>query len=149
MNNGYYAVALDKKSYDAVKQNATMDVVNGDHITLAYKPNNETCKKLTKLCGKKVDVYIKEKRANKNIEAFWVSDMYLAETYKKLKRIDKGPAHITISHKKGFKSGDANTMFKNPTYKQDLQTEMEYLQGKIKWISFNNKKEKNDNRPIR
>ena len=44
---------------------------------------------------------------------------------------------------------DANTMFKNPTYKQDLQTEMEYLQGKIKWISFNNKKEKNDNRPIR
>ena len=148
MNNGYYAVALDKKSYDAVKQNATMDVVNGDHITLAYKPNNETCKKLTKLCGKKVDVYIKEKRANKNIEAFWVSDMYLAETYKKLKRIDKGPAHITISHKKGFKSGDANTMFKNPTYKQDLQTEMEYLQGKIKWISFNNKKENNDNRRI-
>ena len=148
MNNGYYAVALDKKSYDAVKQNATMDVVKGDHITLAYKPNNETCKKLTKLCGKKVDVYIKEKRANKNIEAFWLNGMYLTETYKKLKRIDKGPAHITISHKKGFKSGDANTMFKNPTYKQDLQTEMEYLQGKIKWISFNNKKENNDNRRI-
>jgi len=149
MNNGYYAVALDKKSYDAVKQNATMDVVNGDHITLAYKPNNETCKKLTKLCGKKVDVYIKEKRANKNIEAFWVSDMYLAETYKKLKRIDKGPAHITISHKKDFKSGDANTMFKKPSYKQNVQAEMDYLQGKVKWISFNNKKEKNDNRPIR
>ena len=140
MNNGYYAVALDKKSYDVVKQNATMDVVNGDHITIAYKPNNETCKKLTKLCGKKVDVYIKEKRANKNIEAFWISDMYLAETYKKLKRIDKGPAHITISHKKDFKPGDANTMFKKPTYKQDLQTEMDYLQGKVKWIPFKEKK---------
>ena len=148
MNNGYYAVALDKKSYDVVKQNATMDVVVSNHITLAYKPNNETFEKLNKLCGKKVDVYIKEKRANKNIEAFWLNGMYLTETYKKLKRIDKGPAHITISHKKGFKSGDANTMFKNPTYKQDLQTEMEYLQGKIKWISFNNKKENNDNRPI-
>ena len=140
MNNGYYAVALDKKSYDVVKQNATMDVVNGDHITLAYKPNNETCKKLTKLCGKKVDVYIKEKRANKNIEAFWVSDMYLAETYKKLKRIDKGPAHITISHKKDFKPGDAKTMFKRPSYKQNVQAEMDYLQGKVKWIPFKEKK---------
>ena len=140
MNSGYYAVALDKKSYDAVKQNATMDVVNGDHITLAYKPNNETFEKLNKLCGKKVDVYIKEKRANKNIEAFWVSDMYLAETYKKLKRIDKGPAHITISHKKDFKSGDANTMFKKPSYKQNVQTEMDYLQGKVKWIPFKEKK---------
>ena len=149
MNNGYYAVALDKKSYDAVKQNATMDVVKGDHITLAYKPNNETCKKLTKLCGKKVDVYIKEKRANKNIEAFWLNGMYLTETYKKLKRIDKGPAHITISHKKDFKPGDAKTMFKRPSYKQNVQAEMDYLQGKIKWISFNNKKENNDNRPIR
>ena len=138
--NGYYAVVLDRESCDAVRQNATMDVVKGDHITLAYKPNNETCKKLTKLCGKKVDVYIKEKRANKNIEAFWVSDMYLAETYKKLKRIDKGPAHITISHKKGFKSGDANTMFKRPTYKKDLQTEMEYLQGEVKWIPFKEEK---------
>ena len=140
MNNGYYAVALDKKSYDAVKQNATMDVVNGDHITLAYKPNNETCKKLTKLCGKKVDVYIKEKRANKNIEAFWVSDMYLTETYKKLKRVDSGSAHITISHKKDFKSGDANTMFKRPSYKQNVQAEMDYLQGKVKWIPFKEKK---------
>jgi len=140
MNNGYYAVALDKKSYDVVKQNATMDIKVSDHITLAYKPNNETFEKLTKLCGKKVDVYIKEKRANKNIEAFWVSDMYLAETYKKLKRIDKGPAHITISHKKDFKSGDANTMFKKPSYRQNVQTEMDYLQGKVKWIPFKEKK---------
>ena len=33
MNNGYYAVVLDKNSCDTVKQNATMDVVVGDHIT--------------------------------------------------------------------------------------------------------------------
>ena len=147
--NGYYAVVLDRESCDAVRQNATMDVVKGDHITLAYKPNNETFKKLNKLCGTKVDAYIKEIRANKNIEAFWLNGMYLTETYKKLKRVDKGPAHITISHKKDFKSGDANTMFKRPTYKKDLQTEMDYLQGEVKWISFNNKKENNDNRPIR
>jgi len=136
MNNGYYAVVLDKKSCDVVKRNATMDVVNGDHITLAYKPNNKTFKKLNKLIDKKVDVYIKELRANKNIEAFWVSDMYLTETYKKLKRVDSGSPHITISHKKDFKSGDANTMFKKPSYKQNVQAEMDYLQGKIKWISY-------------
>ena len=133
MNNGYYAVVLNKKSCDAVKRKATMDVVVGDHITLAYKPNNETCKKLTKLCGKKVDVYIKEIRANKNIEAFWLNGMYLTETYKKLKRIDKGPAHITISHKKDFKPGDANTMFKKPISKK---TDCRMLEGRIKWISY-------------
>ena len=136
MNNGYFAVALDKKSCDTVQKFSTMDVVVGNHITLAYKPNNETFKKLNKLCGTKVDAYIKEIRANKNIEAFWLNGMYLTESYKKLKRIDKGPAHITISHKKGFKSGDANTMFKKPTYKKDLQTEMDYLQGEVKWIEF-------------
>ena len=136
MNNGYYAVMLNKESCDVVKPYATMDVVVGDHITLAYKPNNETFKKLNKLCGKKVDVYIKELRANKNIEAFWVNNMYLTETYKKLKRVDKGSAHITISHKKDFKSGDANTMFKRPSYKQNLQTEMDYLQGEVKWIEY-------------
>ena len=140
MNNGYYAVVLNKKSCDAVKRKATMDVVVGDHITLAYKPDNKIFNKLNKLIDKKVDVYVDHIRANKNIEAFWLNGMYLTETYKKLKRIDKGPAHITISHKKGFKSGDANTMFKKPTYKQDLQTEMDYLQGKVKWIPFKEKK---------
>jgi len=149
MNNGYYAVVLNKKSYGVVKRKATMDVKVSDHITLAYKPDNKTFNKLNKLIDKKVDVYVDHIRANKNIEAFWVSDMYLAETYKKLKRIDKGPAHITISHKKDFKPGDAKTMFKRPSYKQNVQAEMDYLQGKVKWISFNNKKEKNDNRPIR
>ena len=65
MNNGYYAVALDKKSYDVVKQNATMDVVNGDHITLAYKPDNKKFKKLLPLINKKVDAYVNQIRANK------------------------------------------------------------------------------------
>ena len=60
MNNGYYAVALDRKSRNLIRKNATMDVVVSNHITLAYKPNNETFEKLNKLCGKKVDVYIKE-----------------------------------------------------------------------------------------
>ena len=44
MNNGYYAVVLNKKSCEYVQQDATMDVVNGDHITIAYKPDNKTFK---------------------------------------------------------------------------------------------------------
>ena len=88
MNSGYYAVVLDKKSQDAVKPNATMDVVNGDHITIAYKPNDKIFKKLYKLIGQKVNAYFNEFRGNENIEAFWIKDMYLTETEKRFKRID-------------------------------------------------------------
>ena len=129
-----------------VKRKATMDVKVSDHITLAYKPNNRDFNKLNEFINKKVDVYVDHIRANKNIEAFWVSDMYLTESYKRLKRVDSGSPHITISHKKDFKPGDANTMFEKPISKQQR---LGMLEGKIKWISFNNNKEKNDNRPIR
>ena len=57
MNNGYYAVVLDKKSREDIRKKATMPVVNGDHITLAYKPDDRTFKKLKCLVGKKVDAY--------------------------------------------------------------------------------------------
>ena len=145
MNNGYFAVALDRKSRNLIRKNATMDVVNGDHITLAYKPDNKKFKKLLPLINRKVEATVNQIRGNESIEAYWVKDMYLKDTYQKLKRLDKGPAHITISHKKDFKPGDANTMFKKPTFKQQR---LGMLEGKIKWIEFNNKKEKNDNRRI-
>ena len=133
MNNGYFAVVLNKKSCVEVGRKATMDVKVSDHITLAYKPNNRDFNKLNKLIDKKVDVYTNQIRANKNIEAFWVSDMYLTKSYKKLNRLDKGSPHITISHKKDFKPGNANTMFKKPTSKQ---TDCRMLEGRIKWISY-------------
>ena len=133
MNNGYYAVVLNKKSCDAVKRKATMDVVVGDHITLAYKPDNKTFDKLNKLIDKKVDVYVDHIRANKNIEAFWVSDMHLTKSYKRLKRSDKGSPHITISHSRMFKPGNAKTMFEKPISKQ---TDCRMLEGRIKWISY-------------
>ncbi len=145
MNNGYYAVVLDKESRNRVRKNATMDVVNGDHITLAYKPDNRIFKKLKCLLGKDVDAYVSEIRANDKIEAFWVRDMYLTEKYsiggmyKRLKKITPGQAHITISHKKDFKPGDAKSMFKKPTFKEDR---LEVVQGKIKWIKFKNKEDK-------
>ena len=131
MNNGYYAVVLDKKSCDAVKQNATMNVVNGDHITIAYKPNNKTSLKLNKFIGKKVNAYFNELRANESIEAFWIKDMFLTETAKRFKRVDPGSPHITISHKKGMKSGEADSMFTNPTLKED---KFGYVEGIFNWV---------------
>ena len=133
MNNGYYAIVLDKKSCDDVQQNATMNVVNGDHITIAYKPNNKTSLKLNKFIGKKVNAYFNELRANENIEAFWVKDMFLTETAKRFKRVDPGSPHITISHKKGMKSGEANSMFTNPTHKENR---LGYVEGIFNWVSF-------------
>ena len=134
MDNGYYAVVLDKKSCEDVQQGATMDVVNGDHITIAYKPNKTTCKKLNKFIGKKVYAYFNELRANEHIEAFWVKDMFLTETAKRFKRVDPGSPHITISHKIGMKSGEANTMFTNPTVKED---KFGYVEGTFSWVPFN------------
>ena len=83
MNNGYFAVVLNKKSCVEVGRKATMDIKVSDHITLAYKPNNRDFNKLNTLINKKVDVYVDHIRANKNIEAFWVSDMHLTKSYKK------------------------------------------------------------------
>ena len=142
MDNGYYAVVLNKKSCKYVQQDATMDVVNGDHITIAYKPNNKTFKKLNKFIGKKVYASFNELRANESIEAFWVKDMFLTgdevalgnETAKRFKRVDPGSPHITISHKKGMKSGEADSMFTNPTYKED---KFGYVEGTFNWVPFN------------
>ena len=131
MNNGYYAVVLNKKSCEYVQQDATMDVVNGDHITIAYKPNNKTFKKLKKFIGKKVYASFNELRANESIEAFWVKDMFLTETSKRFKRVDPGSPHITISHKKGMESGEAYSMFTNPTLKKN---EFGYVEGKFNWV---------------
>jgi allophanate hydrolase subunit 1 len=139
-HNGYFAVKLDESWQDVIKKNATMDVVRGDHITLAYKPDDIAFSRYTKLVGKRVNVYIDEYRKNENIEAFFVTDMFydsyrLTESEKVLKRWDDGPAHITVSHIKGLKPKEANTMFTNPTYKRQA---IGYVEGTIEWIEFNN-----------
>ena len=137
--NGYFAVVLDDTWKDVVRKNATMDVVRGDHITIAYKPDETTFENLRDIMGKRVNAYISELRRNENIEAFWVTDMFydsyrLTEDEKRLTRVDDGAAHITISHKKGLKPKEANTMFTNPTYTRQA---IGYVEGIFKWIPFN------------
>ena len=51
----------------------------------------------------------------------------------KIKRHDKGVNHITLSHKVGYKSGDANTMFTKLKVKNKKYG---YVEGKVKYISY-------------
>ena len=130
--NGYFAIQLDKQSQKAVSKYATMPVIVSDHITLAYKPVKKVYDKYLKIVGKKVGAYIKGYRSNKNIDALWIDDMYLMNN-KKVKRHDKGAAHITLSHKKGYKQGDANSMFIKPDIKIK---KFGYVEGKVKYFSY-------------
>ena len=131
--NGYFAIQLDKASCNVVKKNATMPIIVSDHITLAYKPVKKVYDKYSKLIGKKVGAMIKGYRSNKNIDALWIGDMFLMND-KKIKRHDKGAAHITLSHKKGYKQGDANSMFIDPTIKQE---KLGYVEGVVKYFDYN------------
>ena len=83
--------------------------------------------------GKKINAYFNELRANESIEAFWVKDMFFADIAEKFERVDPGSPHITISHSRTFKPGNANTMFEKPISKQ---TDCRMLEGRIKWISY-------------
>ena len=130
--NGYFAIQLDKQSQNVVSKNATMPVMVSDHITLAYKPVKKVYDKYSKLVNKKVGALIKGYRSNKNIDALWVGDMFLMND-KKIKRHDKGAAHITLSHKKGYKQGDANSMFTKPDVKE---YKAGYVEGKIKYFNY-------------
>ena len=59
--------------------------------------------------------------------------MVLLDSNKRLKRHNKGAAHITLSHKKGYKSGDANTMFTNPKVNDKRYG---YVEGTIRYIDY-------------
>ena len=132
--NGYFAVVLDKASCNVVKKRATMPNIVSDHITLAYKPTKKLYDKYIKLVGKNVGACITGYRANNNIDALWVNNMFLTDDYKKIKRANPGSAHITLSLKDGFKPGDANSMFKKPKIKKNV---FGYVEGKIKYIKLN------------
>ena len=73
-------------------------------------------------------------RSNNAIDALWVGKMIDINTDKYLKRHDKGDAHITLSHKKGYKQGDANTMFIDPTINQ---RKIGYVEGVVKYFDYN------------
>jgi len=63
--------------------------------------------------------------------------MFLLESDKKIKRNDTGAAHITLSHKEGYKQGDANTMFTKPNIKVKKHG---YVEGTIKYFNYDKEK---------
>ena len=132
--NGYFAVQLRKPDAKMVSIKATFPVVVSDHITLAYKPSKRIYNKYKKLVGHKVGAMIEGYRSNNAIDALWVGKMIDINTDKYLKRHDKGDAHITLSHKKGYKQGDANTMFIDPTINQ---RKIGYVEGVVKYFDYN------------
>ena len=132
--NGYFAVQLRKPDAKMVSIKATFPVVVSDHITLAYKPSKRIYNKYKKLIGHKVGAIIEGYRSNNAIDALWIGKMIDINTDKNLKRYDKGAAHITLSHKKGYKQGDANSMFIDPTIKQE---KLGYVEGVVKYFDYN------------
>jgi len=56
---------------------------------------------------------------------------------KKIKRNDTGAAHITLSHKVGYKQGDANSMFTKPDVKVKKHG---YVEGTIKYFNYDKEK---------
>ena len=132
--NGYFAVQLTKQDSKLVSTKATFPIVVSDHITLAYKPTKRIYNKYKKLVGHKVGALIEGYRSNDAIDALWIGKMIDINTDKNLKRHDKGAAHITLSHKKGYKQGDANTMFIDPTINQ---RKIGYVEGVVKYFDYN------------
>ena len=131
--NGYFAVQLTKQDSKLVSTKATFPIVVSDHITLAYKPSKRIYNKYKKLVGHKVGALIEGYRSNDAIDALWIGKMIDINTDKNLKRHDKGAAHITLSHKKGYKQGDANSMFTKPDIKIRKSG---YVEGKVKYFSY-------------
>ena len=132
--NGYFAVELKKSDSKLVSKRAIFPNLVSDHITLAYKPSKRLYNKFIKLVGKNVGAVISAYRANENIDALWITEMFLTDTDTKIKRANPGSAHITLSLKDGFKPGDANSMFKKPKIKKNI---FGYVEGTINFIKLN------------
>ena len=132
--NGYFAVQLKKSDSKLVSKRAIFPNLVSDHITLAYKPSKRLYNKFIKLVGKNVGAVISAYRANENIDALWITEMFLTDTDTKIKRANPGSAHITLSLKDGFKPGDANSMFKKPKIKKNI---FGYVEGTINFIKLN------------
>ena len=109
-----YNINLTKKSFDYHSQ----------VITLHEARKNKNL--LTKL--NKGDFFLVNESPNT-----FINGVYKSLSYKKIKRSDKGATHITLSHKEGYRSGDANTMFTNPKVKDKR---LGYVEGTIKYFNY-------------
>ena len=115
--DGYYAVVLDGSSRDKVEKLAQFEEIESDHVTIAYRPDDSIGDILDTQLGRSYNIMSKLYVANDEIDALVVDVVGL-------KRQDPGPAHITISHKRGVEPKESNNLIRKPKYREKQMFKM-------------------------
>jgi hypothetical protein len=100
MKNGYIAAILDLDTAEDLAVHAEHSTVHCSHITLAYKPSDETFAKYQHLIGKRVNVLIRD---------IYCDDHGQAAVVEGVPSENKVP-HITISCAEGVPPGYSNRL---------------------------------------
>ena len=102
---------LDASSRDKVEKLAQFEEIESDHVTIAYRPDDSIGDILDTQLGRSYNIISKLYVANDEIDALVVDVVGL-------KRQDPGPAHITISHKRGIEPKESNNLIRKPKYRE-------------------------------
>ena len=121
--HGYYAIELDPSSHIEMSKHGQHEEIKSHHVTIAYQPSDRIAGILDSMLGRTFTIRTVLYVSNDEIDAVIVD-------IDGLKRQDPGPAHITISHKKGVMSAQANDMIQNPDFKEKLNLK---LRGKLRF----------------
>ena len=97
------------------------------HITIAYKPSESVGGVLNSMLGRSFSISTSRYVSDDKIDAVIVD-------VNGLERQMPGPAHITISHKKGVMPAYANDMIKRPDFHEKLNLK---LRGKLRYFRHN------------
>ena len=124
---GYYAIELDPTSHIEVSKHGQYQEIASTHITIAYKPSEQVSGILNSMVGRTFTIKAFMYASNDDIDAAIVD-------IDGLQRQDPGPAHITISHKKGVMPSEANNMIRRPDYREELKLK---LRGKLRFYPHN------------
>ena len=125
--DGYYAIELDPKSQLELKKHGQHEVKSSKHITIAYKPSESVSGVLNSMLGRSFSISTSRYVSDDRIDAVIVD-------VNGLERQMPGPAHITISHKKGVMPAYANDMIKRPDFHEKLNLK---LRGKLRYFRHN------------
>lgn len=120
---GFYAIELDSSSHIELSKHGQHEEIKSHHVTIAYQPSDGIAGILDSMLGRTFTIRTILYISNDEIDAVIVD-------IDDLKRQNPGPAHITISHKKGVVPAQANDMIQNPDFKEKLNLK---LRGKLRF----------------
>ena len=120
----YYAVVLTPESAEKVEELAIYDDIPKYHVTISFEPTVKIAEQLSQLIDRSLVIQANGLYDNGNVNALFISEMKFKKNGQLLKKIDAGPnvkpgpAHITVSLRKGHKRRESNQMLldymKNP-----------------------------------